>query len=294
MQLAKLLKQFLIALLLTLVCNCLSSVEAQEVSSRKGYSSRSADEGPVTRPAARVGLRASQPSGAIRVERSSSWSWPTGLARQEEDQDSTPAAQDDSQKLQDSKLESSELEDSGLEDSELDDLDMEEPEEPSLLDLDGDEDLDELDLEYEEDPRPTRPAFGPWPKKGIRGIGIDIRETSVSVPDDVSHQLLGASGSDWTQFRPQQKIFAWAAPDIRYQPLYFEDVALERYGTTAGPYHQSCISAFHFFKDFVFLPHQMRHDFPGSCDHPLGFCRPGNTTPYTIQRHYFGRPRLSR
>jgi len=173
------------------------------------------------------------------------------------------------------------------------------PRSRSLLDLDliddenvfESEEENELDFDSDPDRRPSRPEFGPWPKKGIGGINLDVRENNVNAPEDVSQQLIGSSQSDWNAFFPHQKVFAWAAPEIRYQPLYFEDAALERYGTTAGPYHQSFISSFHFFKDFVFLPHKMRHDAPASCDHPLGFCRPGNSTPYVMQRHYFGRPR---
>ncbi len=165
----------------------------------------------------------------------------------------------------------------------------------SAQDLDQDEpDMEEQeeDTSKDEDSRvtPQRDAFGPWPRKGIRGINVDVREQSFNVPEDRSEQLLYSGGSDWSSFHSTQKVFAWVAPDIRYQPLYFEDVALERYGQTTGPYRQSALSAVHMFKSFVLLPHQMRHDAPGSCDSPLGFCRPGNEVPYTIQRTYFGRP----
>ncbi len=145
-------------------------------------------------------------------------------------------------------------------------------------------------LQDEERNQPQRAEFGPWPRKGIRGISIDAREKSGTVPEDRSAQLLNSGGSEWSSFASSPKVFAWAAPNIRYQPLYFEDVALERYGQTAPAYRQSALSAIHLFKSFVLLPHQMRHDAPGSCDSPLGFCRPGNTVPYTIQRSYFGRP----
>lgn len=138
---------------------------------------------------------------------------------------------------------------------------------------------------------PVRQEFGPWPRKGIREIAVDIRETSNEVPEDRSVQLLRSGSSEWSSFAAAPKVFAWVAPDIRYQPLYFEDVALERYGQTKAPYIQSTLSAAHFFKSFVLLPHQMRHDAPGSCDSPLGFCRPGNVVPTTKQRTYHGRPR---
>lgn len=151
--------------------------------------------------------------------------------------------------------------------------------------VDDDQQMDDVD----DDERPARPEFGAWPKKGIRGIVIDVREKNYNAPEDMSAQLIASSASQWTQFAPAPKVFAWVAPDIRYQPLYFEDVALERYGQTAPPYKQGLASGFHFFKSVVSLPRQMRYDAPRSCDHPLGFCRPGNKVPYTIQRHWFQR-----
>jgi hypothetical protein len=160
---------------------------------------------------------------------------------------------------------------------------------PSSSDFDLDEDDDRLEDDDDSRAPPQREAFGPWPRKGIRAINVDIREQSFNVPKDRSEQLLYSGGSQWSSFNSAPKVFAWAAPDIRYQPLYFEDVALERYGQTAGPYQQSFLSAVHLLKSTVLLPHQMKHDAPGSCDSPLGFCRPGNRVPYTIQRTYFGR-----
>lgn len=283
MQLPKLPILYLLALMLTWGCWCASGTEAQEYSSRKGYSKRGANgaiEG--------AGSKAVQ---AIRVDKNLGRSWPASFVIQQEDANlSTPKPTDSSLELQ-STLELQSSETADADSSESGESEQASQFNASRQELDDDGDPDELDPDFEPDQLPTRPMFGNWPKKGIRGITIDIRETNSNAPEDLSQQLLDSNPSDWTQFHPQQKVFAWAAPDIRYQPLYFEDVALERYGTTAGPYHQSLISAFYFFTDFVLLPHKFRHDCPSSCDHPLGFCRPGNTTPYSLQRHYFGRPR---
>lgn len=132
-------------------------------------------------------------------------------------------------------------------------------------------------------------SFGPWPRTSIQETRIDIRETNKVVPKDRSDELTsGSNVSDWNQFSPSPTVFAWAAPDIRYQPLYFEDVALERYGQSSGLLSQPVRSGVNFFKSFVSLPNQMRHDKPGSCDHPLGFCRPGSYVPETTQAKFFG------
>ncbi|MEM9943028.1 MAG: hypothetical protein AAF939_15805 [Planctomycetota bacterium] len=135
---------------------------------------------------------------------------------------------------------------------------------------------------------PKRPAFGPWPLKGIREIGLDVRDISDSQPEDRSAQLVESKKTSWTQFAATEKVFAWMAPNIRYQPLYFEDVALERYGQTLPAYRQSVKSGIHFFKSMYLLPHQIRKQHPLSCDSPLGFCRPGNCVDYTIQRQKYG------
>jgi len=277
MQLAKLSICFLIVLMMT--WGGWSSVEAQvssnsnNVSSRIKYSSRSNQ----------AKLVAAEVDHTIRVDKNLERTWKSGFIVQEDDDRPSEDLGPDVEEIEEPRRPSL------FDPIDDEDADVDEGDDEDDLEFDDEED-DDLDLELEEDRKPTRAPFGAWPRKGIRSIKLDIRDTSSNTPEDASHQLIASSQSQWTQFQPQQKVFAWVAPDIRYQPLYFEDVALERYGQTAGPYHQSLISSFQFFKDFVFLPHQMRHDAPGSCDHPLGFCRPGNTTPYSIQRHYFGRP----
>lgn len=149
------------------------------------------------------------------------------------------------------------------------------------------DDTDKLYYELTQKQQVER-EFGEWPRKELQEIKIDIRSSDLVLPRDRSAQLLNANETPWSSFRPTSKVFAWAAPDIRYQPLYFEDVALERYGQTLSPYKQSMASSIHFFKSLVTLPNQMRHDCPSSCDYPLGFCRPGNSAPCIYQHQYFG------
>ncbi len=97
-----------------------------------------------------------------------------------------------------------------------------------------------------------------WPRRTILETRIDIRDFSQTRPKDRSAELIGKSQSDWSMFSPPPSIFTWAAPNIRYQPLYYQDIALERYGQTAcGLRRARC-------RPFTFL-------------HPRCFCR----TPYT-------------
>jgi hypothetical protein len=148
----------------------------------------------------------------------------------------------------------------------------------------------EAEQQDENETQEAKPfSMGTWPRKAIHEIQTDVRDSSDVVPDDSFAELTeNSTGDDWHEFYPPQRVFSWAAPDIRYQPLYFENVALERYGQTAGWYKQPIYSGLHFSKSFVTLLNQMRHDPPRSCDYPLGFCRPGVEVPATRQRQFFG------
>ena len=294
MQLPKLSRLFLCTILLSWSCWGVAAIDAQQISSRKGYLNRALSVD-ASKPIKKVRTKSSPP---IRVDRTFG-QWQTSFLTQEKDSGPPNSGPTGSStelnqpgEVADQKSDQTDETSQRQIDSNIDSLKdtLEDTPDDGLEDDLVDEDLDDLDLDTETERRPPRPMFGAWHKKDIRGVSIDIRETNRNTPEDRSHQLLNSSRSDWTQFHPQPKVFAWAAPDIKYQPLYFEDVPLERYGTTAGPYRQSVISAFYFFADFVLLPHKFRHDCPKDCDHPLGFCRPGNSTPYSIQRHYFGRP----
>lgn len=149
------------------------------------------------------------------------------------------------------------------------------------------QEVDQLD---EDDKLEAKPfSIGTWPRRTIREIETDVRDSNEMIPADSFSELAkNSAADDWHAFYPQPRVFAWAAPNIRYQPLYFENVALERYGQTAGWYKQPVCSGLHFSRSFLTLLNQMRHDPPHSCDYPLGFCRPGIEVPKTKQMQYFG------
>ncbi len=168
----------------------------------------------------------------------------------------------------------------------LDDLDYVDDETRQNEDDFSDDDLEE---EEDSDDRETSESdFASWPPKDIRSIRIDIRETHEALPPDRSYALINSSVSDWTLFAPNRKVFAWAAPNVRHQPLYFENVAHERYGADLGRRRQFVASAWHFTKSAALLPYSVYVDHPWSCDYPLGYCRPGNVAPTTRQQHFYG------
>lgn len=81
--------------------------------------------------------------------------------------------------------------------------------------------------------------------------------------------------------------FNWVASCLAHNPLYFEEINLERYGYGCGCYGpcctngiQSACSAAHFFATVPALPYMMAVDCPRDCDYTLGYYRPGSCPPW--------------
>ncbi len=144
------------------------------------------------------------------------------------------------------------------------------------------------DLMADEDRELSRQTLRDWPRQTIGEIPIDPRDLSSEVPEDRSAPLIDRFARHWSQFESTEKIYQWEAPNIYYRPLYFEDVALERYGQTPDDHWQTAISAAHFFSSACLLPLHMGYDPIRSCDYPLGYCRPGNCTNRIWQRQFWG------
>lgn len=84
--------------------------------------------------------------------------------------------------------------------------------------------------------------------------------------------------------------YNWVASCLCHNPLYFEQVNLERYGYGCSCYGpcctngvQSLCSAAHFFGSVAALPYMMGADCPFECDYTLGYYRPGSCPPYRYQ-----------
>lgn len=86
---------------------------------------------------------------------------------------------------------------------------------------------------------------------------------------------------------PQNRLwpmtnYTWKASGLCHKPLYFEEVALERYGHSTGPFSQPVVSGAHFFGSLLVLPYKMGMDPPGECKYALGYYRPGSCSPYIV------------
>ncbi len=78
----------------------------------------------------------------------------------------------------------------------------------------------------------------------------------------------------------QSTTMTWKASNLCHKPLYFEDVNLERYGHTRGPFWEPVVSSAHFFVNIAVLPYKMGVHTPGECQYALGYYRPGNCAPW--------------
>jgi hypothetical protein len=72
----------------------------------------------------------------------------------------------------------------------------------------------------------------------------------------------------------------WKASNLCHNPLYFEDVNLERYGHTHGPVLEPFVQTAHFFGNIAVLPYKMGVHCPTECQYALGYYRPGNCAPW--------------
>ncbi|MFH1267140.1 MAG: hypothetical protein ABIK89_15540 [Planctomycetota bacterium] len=91
----------------------------------------------------------------------------------------------------------------------------------------------------------------------------------------------GALPTRWTNgWAPV--TFTWKASGLCHKPAYFEDVHLERYGHSWGPYLQPVISGAHFFLTVPILPYKIGLKPPNECVYSLGYYRPGSCAPYML------------
>jgi hypothetical protein len=68
----------------------------------------------------------------------------------------------------------------------------------------------------------------------------------------------------------------WVAPELRHRTLYFEDVALERFGVSWGPCLQPIVSGWRFVADIYRAPTLQYYQPPCAVQYTLGYPRPGS------------------
>lgn len=133
----------------------------------------------------------------------------------------------------------------------------------------------------------------------VTALGADIRPicaltTNIAipgkdVPPDYAQLRFAREGEEfytsgigrpWLHYN-----YYWQASGFCHQPLYFEEVNLERYGYTCKcQCLQPVCSAAHFFGTVPLLPYMMVTQPPCSCQYTLGYYRPGSWAPYQCHR----------
>ena len=81
----------------------------------------------------------------------------------------------------------------------------------------------------------------------------------------------------------EQSSYCWEAPGTAHNPLYFEEINLERYGYNYG-HLQPIVSAAHFFATIPLLPYEMTVHPPHEEVYSLGYYRPGDAAPRQRRR----------
>lgn len=79
-----------------------------------------------------------------------------------------------------------------------------------------------------------------------------------------------------------ESIYTWEASNLNYNPLYFEDPNLERYGLSRKDLVQPFVSMGRFTGQLLALPYKMSIDPIRKKIYPLGYYRPGAYTPKRI------------
>jgi hypothetical protein len=125
----------------------------------------------------------------------------------------------------------------------------------------------------------------PPKSRRIEEITTDIRPSldpqlkakGIAVPPDCPTKIATYQPRAWCPV-----TFTWTASATCNKPLYFDDVQLENYGHSWGPYVQPLVSGVHFFATIPLLPYKMAIDPPGECVYTLGYYRPGSCAPYQL------------
>ena len=150
------------------------------------------------------------------------------------------------------------------------------------------EDADQPSASADESERPQRAARNDCPsleelgyrRKPLSDISLDIRLTGEVRPADCSQDLFASEASGAQQVLERgDLVFYWAANELSYRPLYFEDPLLERYGQVGLGKLQPAVSGVRFLGAIPMLPYKMAVDPPFSRVYPLGHYRPGGAVP---------------
>lgn len=119
-------------------------------------------------------------------------------------------------------------------------------------------------------------------QKSLSAISVNVlTPPGDALPDDCfdkafPHEQQEVFGGRRSRGFAEQN-YCWSASGLSHRPLYFEDVALERYGQKRPL--QPVFSAFKFYTTVPILPYKIGLDPPHVPIYVLGYQRPGNDVP---------------
>jgi hypothetical protein len=148
-----------------------------------------------------------------------------------------------------------------------------------------------------EDAEPDAPAI-PIPPLSIQAMGfapIHRMTVDISTPETADDQTLGKPEDlagptfqvhgEREEFRHMNPVglnpaFFLQPAEFCYQPLYFEELNLERYGTSRLPVAQPVLSGAHFFATVPAMPYLMSWKLPRRCYYDTAMYFPGREAPW--------------
>jgi len=137
--------------------------------------------------------------------------------------------------------------------------------------------------------QPTPTAALDLDARPINSLNTDTRISQGVRPADIAEARLTQMTKQVTFTALARRhwidmLYDWEAPGLCHNPLYFEEVNLERYGyrwPCAGVL-QPVVSCGQFFATIPALPYKLAAESPCECVYTLGHYRPGSAVPYQV------------
>jgi hypothetical protein len=157
--------------------------------------------------------------------------------------------------------------------------------EPSLVDLKAEPSTPaELPVEQPRQHRCFTPQEMRTWFKPIGEIRVNRPPSPGEMPQDCSEDLFTPpSREPFRRAINYRCTFHWVASNMAHQPLYWDDQPLERYGQSVLPLAQPVLSGVHFFATFPVIPYEIGLDGTYDLIYTLGYYRPGDCAPPTLQ-----------
>jgi hypothetical protein len=121
----------------------------------------------------------------------------------------------------------------------------------------------------------------PPDERPIDQMRVDTRVTG-EVPPSAAARYFSDTGEPgtWSGRGWSQSCYMWEASALYHNPLYFEDVPLERYGHALPPPFQPLLSGAKFFGTIPFMSYKMVLEPMNEHVYALGYYRSGSPAPW--------------